>query len=665
MGFSMFKGESGKALNQKPTSRMKGYAATGVLAALLLWGCNLFSPLARDKTGDLDYDGLLARGSEAINHGDFAQAVNLFARAKAKNPSGSEAHLYHAQAIMSLYGHDYAKLNGEFEKKRGDSAKGLPFIDSTDEVNNIDSIYHPVFESVRDLNHILRRSHDTVVLSARVSLLPDGDTAGDGRVSEAVAQLDLGLLQTLNGMLGPLDLDGNGHIDSACGRNLCPDGGEACETGITYLTQCKNGPLSEVKRLISYQALTSNVNLKNLDSRDMKARDVSTNPNDLNAFLDAMEGPLAGANYNLESVSESLNRNKLDNLNSELSDVVGNVSDMQSFLGYMRFKDGKDNDYDAQSGIGAPTGMMRWHDYDKDGAIRWDYDQADPPTGFTREALVLGHPVHRYRHAELYLTFVEFLNLHPELKADNSINSRVALMKKHCHEIVAGLPLAGQFTGEIRDSVDRLCDVLSSTLKPNIRPPARSDWVSGPFGVDEEMIDERDNDYDGIQDEDGRNAPGLDDDNDANLTTDMIGKDIDSMQWEDATNHKNNCPDIDTDQPMKAAPLQREDCIGSIEHRIYLARNGGKAELDLVYSPFLTEGPSENCLDDYENLPQAYKDAVHPTETELRLACRYKHIWVGAMPPRSEWKAGVFGIDEEKLDGVDNDGDGWIDEDLP
>jgi hypothetical protein len=45
-------------------------------------------------------------------------------------------------------------------------------------------------------------------------------------------------------------------------------------------------------------------------------------------------------------------------------------------------------------------------------------------------------------------------------------------------------------------------------------------------------------------------------------------------------------------------------------------------------------------------------------------ACQYKHIWKHGMPPNSEWTSGVFGVDEELPDGIDNDGDGWIDEDL-
>jgi hypothetical protein len=640
-----------------------GFAAA--MAALI--GCNLFAPIASDHTGDLDYEGLVLRGNQAINDGDYARAVEMYSKAKAKNPKGSEAFLFHAKAIMALYRLDYRTLNAEFEKKRGDTARGLPFIDSTDDVENVDSVYYPIWESVQDLNHILRNQKDTLWLNARVFLSPDGDTASDGRVSDAVARLDLGLLQTLNGMLGPLDLDGNGRINLACGEQMCPDFDAACLDKPDYLKMCPNGPTSEEKRLESFKSLTQNVNLKNLDSKNMKARDVSTNPNDINSFLDAMEGPLAGANFNLDSVSSSLQNAKEDNLNNELSDIVGNVRDMQFFLGYMRFDDAKDNDFDAQAGSGVPGGITLWHDFNKDGGIRFDYDEPDLPEGYTGEGHNIGHPLHRYLHPELYLTFAEYETLHPIQAADTSVNSRTALMKKHCRDIVERLPVAGEFTAMVRDSLALMCDAVSPILKSSVKPPERSDWISGPWGVDEEMVDERDNDYDGIRDEDGRNATGLDDDDDALLRVSMVGQPVLPMKWEDAESHRNGCPDIDVDQDMPSSALQRQFCVGSIENRIHMARLAGGARDTLAkyYSPFLQEGPNENCLEDYDKLPQAYKDAFQPTEKEIRQACTFKHIWIAPRPERSEWTEGLFGIDEEKSDGKDNDGDGWIDEDMP
>lgn len=640
---------------------------TFLMLGAFLAGCNLFSPLATDKTRDLDYSGLIEKGSQAINDGDYAEAVEIFALAKRKFPKGSEAHLFHAKSIMALYGLDYGKLKGGFDEKRKSGASGLPFVDSTDQVENVDSVFYPVFEAVRDLEHILRPAKDSLRLSPIISLAPDGDTASDGRVTASVANLDLGLLQTTKTMLAVLDRDGNGRINRTCGAELCPGYAQNCVESPAFLRICPQGALSEVDRLKSFQSLTKNVKLEKLDSKDMNARDVSTNPNDINAFLDAMEGPLAGASYNLDTVSGSLSKHKETNLQGELDNVMGNVKDMTRFIRYMRFNDSIDNDADGPVEQIAKRGRMIWHDFDKDGAIRWDYGDSAEIKVWGPESGNLGYPLHRYLHRNLYMTVVEWKAAHPEHAFDTSANSRLALMIKHCKEIVNDkMPLTAKVTAAVKDTLLTICETVTTVIKPGVTPPVnRSDWVSGTYGIDEEAIDEKDNDYDGLRDEDARNAKGLDDDNDAALTVDMLGTTPAPMVWSDAATHRNGCPDIDVGQPMQAKPREREFCIGALEHRLHLARAGGQDSLKVFYSPVLTEGPDSRCLEDLEKFSVAFMAATQVTVAEKRLACRYKHIWIAPRPPNSEWTGGILGIDEEKADLLDNDGDGWIDEDLP
>ena len=251
---------------------------------LLLAGCNVFSPLAADGDGDLTYRGLLLKGNAAVNDARFADAVGFFARAKALNPRGSEAYLNHSKALVGQYKIDYNSLNDEFNRRRGKIVnglppkKGIPFIDSTTTIAGIDSIYYPVAQSVENLEHILRRPRDTIFIPGGFKLLPDGDTASDGRVTEGVARLDLGLLQTIKGMLGPLDLDGDNHISVSCGANLCPGLQPACMSGSVYLKKCKEGPASEFNGFTRFKALTRSINIDNLDTKDMRARELLERP---------------------------------------------------------------------------------------------------------------------------------------------------------------------------------------------------------------------------------------------------------------------------------------------------------------------------------------------------------------------------------------------------
>lgn len=651
-------------------------AAAGALWALS--GCNLFTTFAEDDGDDLTYRGLVIRGNEAINGRDYEAARTYYERAMALNPRGSEAYLFHAKAMVNLYGIDYNTLNREFECKRpgrnadvcGSDTLGVPFVDSATTLAGIDSVYHPIATAVRDLEHILRKEKDTIHLGGPWKMYPDGDTASDGVVTDGVARLDLGLLQAVKAMLAPLDLDGNGRIDETCGRNVCPGLEDACMQEEPYRSRCKDGPSSEANRLATFKKLTRNISLDNLSSEDVNARDLSTDPNDINAFLDAMQGPVAGANFNLDSVTGAMDRHNETKMSGQLSGVVGNVNDLNNFLSYMRYDDGLDNDFDGAR-AGGGTEPMVWHDFDKNGGIRYDYGDSARFAPYGYLGMDIGHPLHRHLRKELYRTFDEWAADVPAIRLDTSANSRKALMIKKCRDVLAGIP--GSLLGpSLRDAANATCSTHTSLLRPDAPRPALSDWVGGTPGIDEEMVDERDNDYDGLKDEDARNARGMDDDDDGLLKEDMVGdlSLVKPMEWADEPGSVNGCPDIEKGR-MPDPPRQRQFCIGSLEHRIHLARTGGASADSLLaahYSRYIgTEnGPHPNCLEDFAKLPQAYRQAegLEAYDGIVRAACKFKHIWIAPRPPDSEWTSGVFGIDEELPDGIDNDGDGWIDEDL-
>ncbi|MDB5050163.1 MAG: hypothetical protein JWO30_3234 [Fibrobacteres bacterium] len=647
------------------------------LGLCLLAACNVFTPLAADADKDLTYRGLILKGNEAINNEEYSDAVDYYDRAKILNPRGSEAYLFHAKALVSLYHIDYNTLNDEFNSRRGkDSAtakKGIPFIDSGTTLAKIDSTYYPVAQSVENLEHILRHQRDTVLIPGGWKLLPDGDTASDGKVSEGVARLDLGLLQTIKGMLGPLDLDGDNHVSDHCGRNICPSLSGPCMETALYKSMCKEGPVSEINEFENFKALTRSIDINNLDTKDVRARQFSSNPNDINSFLDKMQGPIASSSFNLDSVTGAMNTHKEDKLSGQLTEIVTNIADLSNFLSYMRFDDKLDNDFDDQDSSGKGTRMI-WHDYNKDGGIHFDYDDdvnwKAYLDGFPNgEGVNIGHPLHRFLHPDLYVKFTDASWTVRKVAKDTSKNARKATMIKHCQDVAREMKPNNEKVDDVLITrlIAQTCSTTTSFLKSTVRPPARSDWLSGTFGIDEEEIDDRDNDYDGIKDEDARNAKGMDDDDDALLTIDMIGTMPAPMVWSDVPGHENKCPDIDIAIPMQAPPFQRQFCIGSLEHRIFLAQNGGVDSLKVYYSRFLGEGPSKNCLEDFDKLPQTYKDLVHlksSNDDAVQDACQFKHIWIHGMPPRSEWTAGVLGLDEEIPDGVDNDGDGWIDEDV-
>jgi hypothetical protein len=389
---------------------------------------------------------------------------------------------------------------------------------------------------------------------------------------------------------------------------------------------------------------------------------------------------VAGSNYNLDSVTGAMDSHGEAAMSSKLSGIVGNINDLNNFLSYMRYNDSVDNDMDGRKGVPGRDSIMVWHDFDRDGGVRYDYDESSDFDGLPAGSYNIGHPLHRHLRPELYQTFAEWGGKRPDAVADTGKNSRKALMIKHCLEMAGRSTPGGALTAAMIEAVAAVtCTTYTTLLKPGAPRPRRSDWQGGVPGFDEEMVDERDNDYDGLKDEDARNARGQDDDDDAILTLPMIDDvaQVRPMAWADAPGSGNRCPDIVKGE-MPEAPFQREACIGSLEHRIRLAlthgagssatRRAAEDTLASYYSRFIgnENGPEPTCLEDFEKLPEAYRAAagLAVTDAAVRMACMFKHVWIRPIPPGSEWTSGVFGIDEEVLDGVDNDGDGWIDEDV-
>ena len=342
-------------------------------------------------------------------------------------------------------------------------------------------------------------------------------------------------------------------------------------------------------------------------------------------------------------------------------------------LAYYNYNDHIDNDFDRQT-VASPT-PMRWHDYDGDHGVRYDYDDSARFTTYVKYSIGyglnfgnpgdIGHPIHRYLRPELYVTYASLMAAYPGL-ADTSNGSRIYLMKNRCRTLVDTFVIDLQMPATLATSIRKMCDTLSPVLKSTVMPPVHSDWIGGTVGVDEEVADKYDNDYDGLIDEDTRNLTGFDDDRDAPIALCMLygnctnGATANPMQWKDANG--NHCIDIDSTHHT-TADSARIFCMGTLENRLYLARKGGADSLNSYYERF--NETSSNCIKTYNtSLDPVFKAKFNATQGEILNACGNNHIWIAPRPPRSEWTGGLFGIDEEICgDGIDNDGDGLIDED--
>ncbi|MBD3391461.1 MAG: hypothetical protein GF418_05380 [Chitinivibrionales bacterium] len=160
--------------------------------------------------------------------------------------------------------------------------------------------------------------------------------------------------------------------------------------------------------------------------------------------------------------------------------------------------------------------------------------------------------------------------------------------------------------------------------------PYTHEFIAGDWGVDEEILDGYDNDGDGLTDEDSRvAADSLDDDGDYYDTDPSEGD-----------------PEIDSSRHPMAWTSTAD---------LSIDLTGGTGAWDTVHVDSLFAAT-------YDSLYEAIY-GINLFDPSARTA-KYKiPVYRGRDYP-GEFTGGDYGMDEEWFDGVDNDGDGLIDEDV-
>lgn len=179
--------------------------------------------------------------------------------------------------------------------------------------------------------------------------------------------------------------------------------------------------------------------------------------------------------------------------------------------------------------------------------------------------------------------------------------------------------------------------------------PYTYEFIGGDWGVDEEILDGHDNDNDGLVDEDTRiTADTLDDDGDW-YNTDLVYTSYEStsvifpdnfhpMLWDAGTV---NDVKIDVTGPTSLVTIDSEyslvhnDSIVDIHYPLY--KRATPAWINNQWSYYYFEWPANSQITKYE---------------------------ITNYTGQTEFSDGDYGMDEEWYDGLDNDKDGLIDEDV-
>jgi hypothetical protein len=149
------------------------------------------------------------------------------------------------------------------------------------------------------------------------------------------------------------------------------------------------------------------------------------------------------------------------------------------------------------------------------------------------------------------------------------------------------------------------------------------EFVAGDWSIDEEQLDDKDNDGDGLKDEDSR------------MSSDTLDQDFDFIKID-------NRQILIDFKPIQSGKFAYDSTTSEI-------KNTSRMLWDDLNGDGRINGPAP----DFDVIDRAY---VIENKAAIEIA-------INNGTGYGEWISGDWGIDEEYYDGIDNDGDGRIDED--
>ncbi|MBD3344812.1 MAG: hypothetical protein GF401_07090 [Chitinivibrionales bacterium] len=543
--------------------------------------CNIFAP-SEDRREDFaerrGAEGVILEGKLAIRTAttteDWREAARLFDKALEMDSSKSEAYFYKGKCILRIADVDldevWDEVNPPEEKK-----KNVPFLYQ-------DSLGRPLNTMTVDRDGHPARLIDSVYSERK-------------RIYDAVSQA-IRYLDKINEAYDCYDYCENSCMGD-CDQEECLDSCPKMDR-VILRKQYESDYLIEIsiKTILSIIDLNSNDTLDykpnspytdeqeaykilvddipSLDSMDLDSlKQISNDPKDINPKLDSLINSLEKANE-----SDSLFRADLkwgaEKTNNQIDTTMGQgVHDMivnfKKVLPYYYYDDLRDNDGDYYDTDGdGHIARMIWIDWDQDDKI--DIVLGNGGSG----EMHIGDSAHRAQNPDLY----EWVD------TTDSAYHRYRYKGDHTYEFIFG------------------------------------DW-----GVDEEIMDGIDNDFDGLIDEDTR------------IIDDTLDDDGDFIDTNPA------------DSLHEGSKLIWNDVDNSFTMDITFDTTLLKQHKYLLIAQALQQRN--------KTLP-----SYHPDYDTTALSKDSIGSYTGNSS--TELQGGDYGIDEEWFDGLDNDGDGLIDEDV-
>ncbi|MFH1762180.1 MAG: hypothetical protein ABIA63_13865 [bacterium] len=614
-----------------------------LIISLLCLNCqnNLFQPLSADS--DENPNSLVLQGRKFFEENKYELAAEKFAMAAKLEPEKSEAWYWHAKSVLRQYGVTAITVKEIIE----DAEEGLDKIpilgdplpenvkacsagadtSSADsqcyhdylksKMNQMDTIYYPNETAWNDLRHIVPRANDP--------LYGIGD-ANDGVISYKMITYDYFLCATLVSIFRLLDT-----------KTYIPGGQPLNKPDGHISHQVK----AEWDAFLVFRGI--NPNTVNLNLADIL--DISSNPWDLNQNISQSSDLLdASAKTSLGTFNEQIDKAQASE--KAVDNLQNTLGDMSIKMKYYFYGDSSDNDFDWWDIDGdGKMDKMVWIDTSGNNRLdlylpanKWDtflVYQGKVPNGQMRKA----DSVNKKGYLDEHVLESKGGKYDP----DSTIDKTIRFRRNDIVLLFGGSTVLNWHMDTIK---------FDTVYIPAVTQRS-GEWIGGDYGVDEELLDGKDNDGDGLKDEDTRNTAGIDDDNDW-FDTDNNGS-LDIMIWTDKNENKFIDVIHNGTNYYLCSPRHRTDFPGAYnsmydpgdkddKDKIERCKVIVNREVDANPNSYFTRSDTAGCL-------------------RKPLFTLKRSEWQDSGFSCEEWISGDFGIDEDIKDNWDNDWDMISDED--
>jgi len=581
--------------------------------------CNIFAPSSANREDYAErrgWEAVVLEGKIEMREGHWVTALRMFNYALDKSDSASsEALFYSGKCYLRMAGIDLTDVWDQINPNGGvRDPNAVPFLYKSTTRFLTDSLAAPfniggpdTAYTVSDSVFLDRKNIYDAICKAIKSLEFIYYNPGkvDGIIVRKQYESDYLVEIGVRSVLGLMDLNNNGVLDWA----------DSLGERAAFRIICSDIP-----------------SLDDMSFDSLKA--ISTDPGDINAKLDELYATVLKADSSYSNFTSELRGAKMDtSTTAGLGSMIGQFRDVIPYFYYDDAKDNNGNYFNTDSVWDPFTGDRvtatgRDNIVDRMIWIDWDQDRHIDINGPAGPHMHIGEDISMFPNGKdpskpyfgLDTTLYTLVEMFPYVDSCNFM--LLSDGSRYVYRDVAYSKYVPPPSSRVRDTID-----APAYGRYIYKGSYTHEFIFGDWGVDEEIMEGKDNTYDKLTDEDSRAIDDtLDNDGDRSPAGGAREK-MPPMVWEDRDQ------DFQIDWPC-------DDTVRVLKIGKYLA---------------------------LARIIQAENTALYPFPGDPRrdrTVLADSTILLHRCASGGEFVSGTAGEDEEWYDGIDNDGDGLIDEDV-